>query len=124
MVAIRVAAVAVTAAAVGCASAAPPTSIAVTVGGIRVTNTTFDTAVTLDFWPVTKAKWGTAGALTLDVANPDLRTLASGLSGAVLRLGGSPADTLLYDVVPGACSAENLNKTQQKVGDNYYCPVR
>lgn len=100
----------------------PPTALGVTVGG-SATGTVFDTAVTLDFWPAGKDKWGTAGALTLDVANADLRTLANGLSGAVLRLGGSPADTLLYDVVPGACSAENLNRTQQKVGD-YYCPVR
>lgn len=80
------------------------------------------TGVNFDFWPTTKAKWDGAGALILDLDNPSLRTLARGLSGSLLRLGGSPADFLLYDVTPDACSAANLNKTQPP-GKGYFCPI-
>ena len=105
------------------ATAAAPQPLAVTVSAVVPPNTTdFITGVTMDFWPVTKAKWGTAGALTVDLTNKDLRTLARGLNGSVLRLGGSPADFLLYEVEPGACSPENLNKTQQSYG-SYFCPI-
>lgn len=81
------------------------------------------TGVNMDFWPTTKPKWNGAGALIVDLTQPRLRTLARGLSGALLRLGGSPADFLLYDVSPDACSAENLNKTQPVPGAHYFCPI-
>lgn len=75
-----------------------------------------------DFWPSTKDKWSTCGALTTDLTNIDLIFLARQFKGSLLRLGGSPADFLLYDVYPGACSESNLNKTQ-KHGSGYYCPI-
>ena len=51
--------------------------------------------VNMDFWPPSKSKWENASALDVDLANATLRMLAKGLSGALLRLGGSPADFLL-----------------------------
>lgn len=78
--------------------------------------------VNLDFWPTTKAKWDNSGALVLNFSQPKLRLLARGLSGSMLRLGGSPADFLLYGVDADACSPENLNKTQPQ-GHGYFCPI-
>ena len=82
------------------------------------------TGVNFDFWPTTKPKWEGAGALISDLTSPSLRALARGLSGSLLRLGGSPADFLLYDVSPDACSQANLNKTQPPPGGKgYFCPI-
>ena len=83
-------------------------------------------SVNMDFWPGSKDKWENASALTFNISNPDFITLASALAGSGLRLGGSPADTLLYDVLSdgSACSQSNLNKTQPQNGPNgYYCPI-
>ena len=95
--------------------------------GSRVLGTASDsfrwTGVNMDFWPTTKSAWDNAGALVVDLAQPALRTLARGLSGALLRLGGSPADYLLYDVTADACSEENLNKTHKVPGQSYFCPI-
>ena len=46
----------------------------------------------------------------------------------MLRIGGSPADFMVYDVFEGACSAANLNKTQPTLGPDgkphgYFCPI-
>lgn len=78
--------------------------------------------VNFDFWPTTKSKWDNSGALILNLTQPSLRVLARGLSGAMLRLGGSPADFLLYEVDADACSVANLNKTQPH-GGGYFCPI-
>jgi biotin carboxyl carrier protein len=75
------------------------------------------------YYDSTKPTWEGAGALVVDLEQPALRALARGLSGALLRLGGSPADFLLNDVAPGACSAANLNKTQPQPGAKYFCPI-
>lgn len=80
------------------------------------------TGVNMDFWPTTKQKWANSGALIVNLTQPSLRTLARGLSGSMLRLGGSPADFLLYEVNADACSQANLNKTQPQ-GHGYFCPI-
>lgn len=79
--------------------------------------------VNFDFWPDTKGKWGTCGALNSALEDPQLLTLARRLNGSLLRMGGSPADFLLYDVTPDACSQQNLNRTQQKTPSGYFCPI-
>ena len=65
--------------------------------------------VTLDWWthddPVYGYQWGNASILTLDLANPDLRTLARGLAPGLLRLGGSPLDSIVYATTPSAEAA-------------------
>ena len=111
-------------AAAAAAAAAPDATVAVsaTVTGAAADGFSW-TGVNMDFWPATKAKWGEAGALNLDLANPRLRTLARGLRGALLRLGGSPADFLLYGVDADACSPANLNRTQPQPGQKYFCPI-
>ena len=62
--------------------------------------------VTLDWWthddPVYGYQWGNASILTLDLANADLRTLARGLAPGLLRLGGSPLDSIVYATTPAA----------------------
>eukprot|EP01052_Picozoa_sp_SAG31_P019099 SAG31_NODE_1381_length_8580_cov_5.632590_1_plen_676_part_00 len=84
--------------------------------------------VNFDFWPSTKAKWGTCGVLTSNLTDPLLLALTSRLNGSLLRIGGSPADFMLYDVFEGACSPANLNKTQPADGSfqpnkRYFCPI-
>ena len=108
-------------------AAAAPTPDATVAVAATVTGTAADafqwTGVNLDFWPATKPKWGLAGALNLDLENPRLRALAGGLRGSLLRLGGSPADFLLYGVSADACSPANLNRTQPVPGNAYFCPI-
>ena len=107
------------------ASAAPDATVTLvpTLTGAADSHFRF-TGVNLDFWPSTKSGWGSAGALNLDLANPNLAALARGLNGSLLRLGGSPADYLLYETPsnPDACSAANLNKTQP-TPHGYFCPI-
>ena len=88
----------------------------------RASDTFAWVGVNMDFWPSSKHTWENASALDVDLSNPHLRTLAKGLSGSLLRLGGSPADFLVYDVFPGACSAGSLNRTQP-TGKGYFCPI-
>eukprot|EP00041_Stephanoeca_diplocostata_P014297 m.258808 g.258808 ORF g.258808 m.258808 type:complete len:653 (+) comp19651_c0_seq2:84-2042(+) len=75
-----------------------------------------------DFWPSTKPAWGTCGVLTSVLEDKRLRALTGRIPGALLRIGGSPADFMLYDVFEDACSAVNLNKTQS-AGHGYFCPI-
>ena len=84
--------------------------------------------VNFDFWPSTKANWGTCGVLTSGLADPLLLELTSRLNGSLLRIGGSPADFMVYDVFEGACSSANLNKTQPAPAADgkdrgYFCPI-
>ena len=79
--------------------------------------------VNMDFWPRSKTAWDGCGALTSHLNDTHLVFLAQQLNGSLLRLGGSPADFLLYDVVPGACSAANLNRTQPSGTHGYFCPI-
>ena len=62
--------------------------------------------VTMDFWlhndTSNGAKWGNNSILTADLNDVDLLAAASALEGGVLRVGGSPVDSVLYDV--GGCT--------------------
>ena len=108
-----------------------PSTLAVSVldvAGGRASDGLQYTSIDFDLWPPSKSKWGPASspasALLIDLAQPDLNTLASALRGAMLRIGGSPADFLLYETaaVPDACSEANLNATNQPV-NGYFCPI-
>ena len=59
---------------------------------------------TIDFWNNNQSKWAPdAGILTLDLSNENLMALIKELSPAVLRFGGSPQDSVAYDI-NGECS--------------------
>ena len=64
-------------------------------------------AVALDFWrasdPTFGEKWASSSALTIDLTSPALLAAAGALAPAVLRLGGSPEDSLTYDDGSGTC---------------------
>ena len=76
--------------------------------------------VNFDFWPPSHPAWGTCGVLSSKLSDARLRATVQGLRGALLRIGGSPADFTLYDVFPGACSAANLAK-EAKPKSGYFC---
>jgi hypothetical protein len=63
-------------------------------------------AVALDWWvkedPKYGFQWGDASILVLDLENPLLLAYARALSPAVLRLGGSPIDSIEYAIGPEA----------------------
>eukprot|EP01084_Bolivina_argentea_P051104 93989_1 len=71
---------------------------------------------TIDFWNNhdSKGKWNpNAGILTLNLSNENLIALTREVSPAILRVGGSPEDSVVYDI-NGECS--------QKYGlPNYDC---
>ena len=56
---------------------------------------------TFDWWestdPVYGEKWQNAGILTVDLSNPDLIALTTGIAPAFLRIGGSPEDSIIYN---------------------------
>ena len=56
---------------------------------------------TIDWWrendPHYGSKFGRAGALTLDLGAPGLVAVAKALSPGLLRVGGTPADGIIYD---------------------------
>lgn len=99
---------------VGAACAAPPppapVSPDVTVAALPWQNNTavspHTPAVALDWWVKEDSKygfqWGDTSILVLDLQNPMLRAVASSLAPAVLRLGGSPIDSIEYAMTPGA----------------------
>ena len=83
--------------------------------------------VNFDFWPASKSKWGQCGVLNSQLSDPALIAITSRLNGSLLRIGGSPADFMVYDVFDGACSKSNLNRTQPADGSfqpkGYFCPI-
>lgn len=79
--------------------------------------------VNFDFWDRSKPMWDGCGALNSALEDPKLMALARRLNGSLLRMGGSPADFLLYDVFDGACSPARLNATGQKTRSGYFCPI-
>lgn len=98
-----------------CVAPTPPyngTNITFTVDTLSPVMTThpLSPAVTLDFWrsddPTFGIKWGNSSAINIDVTNPLLRNLTALLGPGLLRLGGSPEDSLVYDsdgtCVPGS----------------------
>ena len=78
-------------------------------------------AVTLDFWnasmPGVDPSWTNATTLSLDLANPLLRALASQLAPGILRLGGSPEDGVWYDA-DGTCVPDSGGGGPSST---YYC---
>ena len=62
---------------------------------------------TFDFWestdPTYGKKWENAGILTVNLTNQNLITLASSVTPAYLRIGGSPEDSIVYNVTGQVC---------------------
>lgn len=63
-------------------------------------------------------KWGDAGILTANLTNPNLLAAATQLSPGVLRIGGSPEDSITYDF-DGACAHASITPSQSH--NAYYC---
>ena len=84
-----------------------------------VTTHALSPAVTLDGWNGTLfPKWGSGSYLALDLDSPRLLALAAALSPGILRLGGSPEDSILFDD-DGSCVAGSGG--DGPAPDGYYC---
>lgn len=96
----------------GCALPPPSntTVVVATLSGTSagVTSHALSPAVTLDGWnassPGVGPKWGPSSYLALDLSSPRLIALAAAVGPALLRLGGSPEDSIVYDT-DGTCVA-------------------
>ena len=94
----------------GCAPPPPYTNLNVSVGvglAVGVPLHALAPAVALDFWlptdPTYGEKWANAGVLGIDLTSAALRTYAAALAPALLRLGGSPEDSIVFDAA-GTCT--------------------
>ena len=96
-----------------CSSPPPPPppapvspDVSVTLGAEGGQVSLHSPAVALDWWVKSDSKygyqWGDASILVLDLQNPKLLALARALAPAVLRLGGSPIDSIEYAIGPAA----------------------
>ncbi len=106
----------------GCAPPSPPPpvrNVSAAVGARVARTHALHPAVALDFWraddPTFGAKWARSSALTIDLTSPALLAAARALAPALLRLGGSPEDSLVFDDGDGAC-------TPQSGGDGPFAP--
>lgn len=79
-------------------------------------------AVTLDFWrwddPNFGQKWENSSAIEIDLTNPRLRALATAIAPALLRIGGSPEDSVIFDA-DGTCVP--MSGGNGTAPDGYYC---
>lgn len=83
-----------------------------------VTTHALSPGVTLDGWNVSQfPRWGVASFLALDLADVKLRALATAIGPGILRLGGSPADSILFDT-DGTCVAGTGGDGP---APNYFC---
>lgn len=108
-----------------CGPPAPPYNgpIAASIDVSRIAGRThpLSPAVTLDFWhphdPSVGEKWGLSGAITINLSDPKLRALASAITPAILRIGGSPVDSIFFDT-EGTCKPLTGGNGPYP---NYYC---
>ena len=85
-------------------SAAVPATVTLGATPVFETDEAF-VGATIDWWrnndPVYGPKFGFGGALTIDLTSPSLRAVAKGLAPGWLRIGGTPADGIVYEVHGG-----------------------
>ena len=83
-----------------------PATVSIDATPIFVTEPAF-VGSTIDWWrnndPVYGPKFGFGGALTIDLKSPSLRAVARGLAPGWLRIGGTPADGIVYEVNGDEC---------------------
>eukprot|EP01084_Bolivina_argentea_P004809 9111_1 len=78
---------------------------------------------TMDWWKPSdqSGKWGDASILWLNLSNPILINLTKALTPAMLRLGGSPEDSIVYNM-SGMCLTSNSEEYGcAQSGKNYGC---
>eukprot|EP01083_Nonionella_stella_P167678 564222_1 len=71
----------------------------------------------LDYWKNNTESFGTSSIPYIDFSNRDLITLTSALSPAILRIGGSPSDSVIYNISGECNDATKSNLAPQ----SYYC---
>jgi hypothetical protein len=117
---------------------APQTVLLDTSGRVAAKISDAFLGVGLDLWkfsdPTYGQKWANNSALHVEFS-VRLRKLATALAPAVLRIGGSPQDSLVYEAASGSCSSppaplplsslESAQRTAASAyatpGEGYYC---
>ena len=77
-------------------------------------------STTLDWWPIGTKGWDNSSVINADLSHPRLVAAASGLRPYILRIGGSQADEILYNMVdePWVGSMSGNNGTNIKNDDD------
>jgi hypothetical protein len=118
------------------ASAPAPRTVLLDTSG-RVIARTSDAfvGVGLDLWkssdPTYGEKWGNNSALHIQLSDR-LQKLVTALAPAVIRIGGSPQDSLVYEAISGSCSSPPPSSSlgsahltaaapEATPEENYYC---
>jgi len=55
-------------------------------------------STTLDWWPLETRAWGNSSVIHADLTHPNLIAAAKGLSPLFIRVGGSQADSAIYNM--------------------------
>ena len=75
----------------------------------------------LDFWrwddPTFGEKWGNSSAQEINLSSPALRTLTAALGPGIIRIGGSPDDSIVFDT-DGTCVPQSGGNGP---APHYYC---
>ena len=77
-------------------------------------------STTLDWWPRETEGWGNSSVVNADLTHPNLIAAARGLSPLFIRIGGSQADSVMYNMSPNGTSTAEEATLKAKV----YCEKR
>lgn len=75
-------------------------------------------STTLDWWPLQTRAWGNASVINADLTHPDLIAAARGLSPYFLRIGGSQADSVIYNMTTSTSTVEDANRFAKACDQN------
>jgi len=67
-------------------------------------------STTLDWWPLETTAWGNSSVVHADLTHPNLIAAARGLSPLFLRIGGSQADSVFYNMSTSTTDVEEENR--------------
>ncbi len=67
-------------------------------------------STTLDWWPLETRAWGNSSVIHADLTHPNLIAAAAGLSPLFIRVGGSQADSAIYNITSSTTTVEEANQ--------------
>ncbi len=67
-------------------------------------------STTLDWWPLETRAWGNSSVIHADLTHPNLIAAAAGLSPLFIRVGGSQADSAIYNISSSTTTEEEASR--------------
>eukprot|EP00985_Skeletonema_marinoi_P014495 scaffold7350_cov176-Skeletonema_marinoi.AAC.1 len=75
-------------------------------------------STTLDWWPLETRAWGNSSVIHADLTHPNLIAAAKGLSPMFIRVGGSQADSAIYNMSTSTTTVGEANRFAQACDKN------